>query len=220
VNDPINIAAKAEEIEALTANLHYLMQSQGISEAELARRSNIPQPTLHKILSGKTDDPRASTLKALANAFEVSVDELLSGTDVHSQANRKSKTQSIAIISWSECIDATNFIMGLTSINWSNWIISEHISPHAYGLISKASMEPYFPKRTVLVIDPNMTAEDGDMVVVHYPNTQEATLRKLSIDGPTKLLLPINPGTAEQNQFEKDIKILGVVIKSVFSFHS
>jgi SOS-response transcriptional repressor LexA len=219
VTNPINIAVQAEEVAALTANLHQLMRTRGVSEAELARRSHIPQPTLHKILSGKTDDPRASTLKALANAFEISIDELLSGANIPRQINGMPKTQSISIISWSECIDAANFIKNLTPTNWSNWIVSEYLSQNAYGLISKSSMEPCFPKRTVLIIDPDTMAEDGDMVVAHYPNTQEATLRKLSTDGPTKLLLPINANSS-LSDFDKGIRILGVVIRSVFSFHT
>ncbi|MCD6040298.1 MAG: hypothetical protein K0S27_1698 [Gammaproteobacteria bacterium] len=214
-----NTATQLEEIEALTANLHRLMRAKGISEAELARQSNIPQPTLHKILSGKTDDPRASTLKALANTFGISIDELLSGMDTPQQINIANKTQSIAIISWSECIHAVKFITNLTPTNWNKWIVSDYLSQNAYGLMSKTSMEPYFPRKTILIVDPDMMAEDGDVVVVFYPNTQEATLRKLSIDGPTKLLLPIN-ANANPDNFGKDIKIVGVVVKSVFSFHT
>lgn len=218
MTDPVNVA-EIKEIEALTANLHRLMRAGGLSEAELARRSNIPQPTLHKILSGKTDDPRASTLKALANSFGVSIDELLLGVGSPRQINSTNQAQSIAIISWSECIDAVCFIANLTPTNWNNWLVSEHLSQNAYGLISKASMEPCFPKGTILIIDPDMVAQDGDMVVVHYPNTQEATLRKLSTDGPIKLLLPVNANISASN-FEENIKILGVVVKSVFSFHT
>jgi len=214
-----NTAVQIEEIEILAANLHRLMRARGINEAELARQSSIPQPTLHKILSGRTDDPRASTLKALANTFGISIDELLLGVDVSQQSNSTAKTQSIAIISWSECINAAKFITNLTSTNWSNWVVSEYVSQNAYGLISKASMEPYFPRKTILMIDPDMVAEDGDVIVVLYPNTSDATLRKLSTDGPKKLLLPIN-ATSNPDNFEKGIKILGVVVKSVFSFHS
>ncbi len=217
--NPASNAAQVAEIDVLAANVHRLMRANGMSEAELARQSGIPQPTLHKILSGKTDDPRASTLKALASVFEISIDELLSEVETPRPPNLASNTQSLAIVSWSECINAVNFITNLTPTNWSNWIISEYVSPNAYGLLSKASMEPYFPKGTILVIDPDTVAEDGDKVVVLYPHTQEATLRQLSIDGPSKLLLPLN-ANSEPTSFEKNIKLLGVVMKSVFSFHS
>jgi SOS-response transcriptional repressor LexA len=218
VTNIINIAAKEEEFDRLTDNLHRLMQVKGVSEAELARKSNIPQPTLHKILSGKTDDPRASTLRALASFFEISIDELLTGTASLYQGASTTKTQSIPVISWSECVDAIKFIKKLIPSNWANWTISDCLSQNAYALISKASMEPCFPKGTILIVDTSVTPEDGDMVVVHYPNTQEATIRKLSTDGPTKLLLSIN-ANANPDNLENDIKILGVLLKSVFSFH-
>jgi len=80
-------------------------------------------------------------------------------------------------------------------------------------------MEPRFPKGSILFIDPELIPEDGDMVVVLYPNTQETTLRELSIDGPLKLLLPISPNVS-QTVLSPDIKIFGVLVKSTFSYHS
>jgi SOS-response transcriptional repressor LexA len=216
---PINIPTQVDELEIFTTNLHRLMQAKGLSEAELARKSNIPQSTLHKVISGKTDDPRTSTLKALAHFFEISIDELLTGMDTPRQTSTTTKTQSIAIISWDECTTAISFIKDLTTMNWHSWIAVEYSSKNAYGLVSKSSMEPCFPKGTVLIIDPNIRASDGDMVIVQYPNTQEATLRKLSTDGPTKLLLPINANASHDN-LKDDIKILGVLVKSIFSFHA
>lgn len=37
----------------------------GIAQAELARRSGVPQPTINRILSGETGDPRGSTIDKL-----------------------------------------------------------------------------------------------------------------------------------------------------------
>lgn len=213
---PISIVHN-NELENLSVNLHRLMQDKNINEAELARRSNVPQPTLHKILSGKTDDPRASTLKALANFFEVSIDELFS-TNKATTHQKNIATQSIPVISWSECLSSTSFIANLTAANWSNWVVSEQLSAKAFGLISKTSMEPCFPRKTTLIIDPEIIAEDGDMVVIHYPNTHEATLRKLSIDGPVKLLMSVNASASHDN-FHEEMRILGVLVKAIFSFH-
>lgn len=39
----------------------------------------IPQPTLFKILAGRSENPRASTLQAIATHFDTSVEWLLSG---------------------------------------------------------------------------------------------------------------------------------------------
>src|SRR3989338_4542890 len=87
----------------LTEQLQQLIATQGLNEADLARKTNIPQPTLHKILAGKTADPRASTLKILADYFNISVDQLISGTSLH-QRLALTETQSVPIISWQDCI--------------------------------------------------------------------------------------------------------------------
>jgi predicted transcriptional regulator len=37
----------------------------GMAQTELARRSGVPQPTINRILSGETGDPRGSTISKL-----------------------------------------------------------------------------------------------------------------------------------------------------------
>jgi SOS-response transcriptional repressor LexA len=216
-----NLATSLESIDDLTNTLHRLMDEKKITEAELARRTNIPQPTLHKILSGKTGDPRASTLKSLADFFGVTIDMLLTGSKtalaVTTTAN-STKTQSVAIISWSDCLKAGKLLQTLTSTNWERWVTTEHTSTNAYALSSKPSMEPRLPKGSVLIIDHDITPEDGDLVVTHFPGTSEATLRELSLDGPSKLLAPICKNLAP-DILSPDIKILGVLVRSIFQFH-
>ena len=42
----------------------------------------------------------------------------------------------------------------------------------------------------IFIVNPNILPDDGDLIVVHYPDTNEATLREFTQDGPTKLLPP------------------------------
>lgn len=56
--------------------LHRLMHNADINEAELARRSGVPQPTTHRILSGNTLDPRPANLGRLASVFGLTWAEL------------------------------------------------------------------------------------------------------------------------------------------------
>ena len=202
----------------LVLNLRELMKKSGLNEAKLSRATNIPQATVHKILAGKTEDPRASTLKTLSDFFNISIDELLSGNPIASSEKSLAATaQSIPIISWKECIHSTQLVANLTPSNWERWMVSEFLSKHAYALSSKPSMAPRFPKDTILFIDPDIAPKDGDYVVVLYSDTDEATLREFSIDGPTKLLLPLNPnGTS--TKLDNKVKIVGVLVKSSFAY--
>lgn len=211
-----NFVEKNSEHDLLITNIRKLMQTKGITEAELSRGTQIPQATVHKILAGKTEDPRASTLKTLSDFFGISIDELLTGVVTPAGAVG-AEVQSIPVISWKECVKAGDFTAKLTPTNWGQWVVSEFLGENVYALSTKPSMAPRFPKGTTLFINPDVDPADGDHVVVLYSGTDEATLREFSIDGPTKLLLPINPNT-DATKLDKNVKILGVLVKSSFSY--
>lgn len=213
-----NIIERSVGHDLLIHNLRALMRKLGINEAELSRRTDLPQATVHKILAGKTEDPRASTLKTLSDFFGISIDALLSGDPASTNIKSAAATaQSIPVISWRECINVTQFTTNLTPTNWNKWVVSEFLSKHAYALASKPSMAPRFPKDTVLFIDPDAVPKDGDHVIVLYSDTDEATIREFSTDGPTRLLLPLNPN-AEPTKLDNHVKILGVLVKTSFSY--
>lgn len=196
----------------LIDNIRNLIHDRNIREVELSRQTNIPPATLHKILTGKTTDPRISTLQAIANYFGVTIDELYSGPQ------RKANVQSIPIISWQECLSASSFIDTLTPANWGQWLTIENTEDDIYGLSSQPCMEPRFPRGTILIIDSKIKAEDGDLVIVAYPGTEKATLREYSSDGPHQSLLSIKPNRP-QEPLTEDTKIIGVVVESRFSHH-
>lgn len=201
----------------LIRNLHALVLHHNLNEAKLARITNIPQPTLHKILTGKTTDPRISTLKILADYFNTSVDELYTGVGKPGITHPQRDTQSVPIISWGECTKGANFLNGLLPSNWDKWLSVDFIGKRLYALVSKPSMEAIFPIGTVLIIGPQKKPKDGDLVVVYYPNSQEGTLRKLTVDGPNQLLAPPNPNLPS-DELKDDINILGVVIQSRYTY--
>src|SRR3990167_9793231 len=176
-------------------NLQELMHAKDISEAELSRQTSIPPATIHKILSGKTSDPRISTLKTLADFFQVTLDQLYLENAANQQITSSSQGESAPIITWEDCINSKKVIKMLNPRNWQNWAAIDNSldSDGVYGLITRPSMEPRFPRGTMLIVDVKVRPADGDLVILQYPNTNEATLRELSMDGPNKLLIPPNP---------------------------
>ncbi len=215
----INAMPFKQNDAALTVSLRQLMHERNINEAELSRQTTIPQATLHKIITGKTADPRISTLQTLAAFFDISLDELVSGATSSTTSMTTSQTQSVAILSWHDCLTHKKHVASLNPSNWEHWITINSSAAKAYALTSKPCLEPRFPRGTTLVIDPETDPVDGDLVVVHYPGTNEATLRELSADGPIKQLLTV--GTSQhQDEFCDDIALLGVVLESRFMCHS
>jgi len=63
----------SDRLGALIAQFH----PEGTNNAAAAM--GIPQPTLHKILTGKSQNPHAGTLRRLSEYFDVSIDWLLTG---------------------------------------------------------------------------------------------------------------------------------------------
>jgi transcriptional regulator with XRE-family HTH domain len=196
-------------------NIRHLMRLNNFTEAELSRQTAIPQATLHKILSGQTTDPRISTLQIIANVFNITVDALMSGSPSNARNNplTKIKTQSIPILSWADSIQSEKLLSTLSANNWNKWVVSEYLNEKVYALITKPSMEPFFAEGSILIIDPTLNPIDGAIVVVHYPETEEATLREFLHDGPNKSLSSIND-THQKESFSSTIKILGVVVES------
>jgi transcriptional regulator with XRE-family HTH domain len=62
----------------LITNIKNLMKANEVSEQELADNADINHSTLHRILSGGSENPRLSTLVVIAKFFDVSVDYLTS----------------------------------------------------------------------------------------------------------------------------------------------
>lgn len=53
-----------------------LMARERLSDNDLAARTGVPQPTISRIKSGESRDPRDSTLRPLADYFRVSLSQL------------------------------------------------------------------------------------------------------------------------------------------------
>lgn len=63
--------------------LSRLMQRQGLGESALARAAGVPQPTIHRILSGASTDPKTGTLRHLADYFGLTVAQLRGDEPLH-----------------------------------------------------------------------------------------------------------------------------------------
>lgn len=202
---------------SLASRLRYLMEQRNhISEAELARATSLPQPTVHRLITGETQDPRISTLTILANYFEVTLDYLLAPHTTTSS----SKSQSVPIIAWNDILgffsDRKNILATHREEEWASTELS--LSNDAFALYSRPAMEPRFPRGTLLFIDPAATLQDGDLVLVAYDN-QQIALRGLLLDGDRKILHSV-VSAQDPEPINKSKRILGVLMQSKFTFHN
>ncbi len=61
----------------LSKNIKRLRKTKGLSQEKLARLADVANNTLIKMETGENKNPTLKTLKKVANAFGVSVDDLI-----------------------------------------------------------------------------------------------------------------------------------------------
>ena len=63
-------------MSTISKNLRKLRETKGLSQEKLARLADVANNTIIKIESGKNDNPTLDTLKKIAKALEIGLDEL------------------------------------------------------------------------------------------------------------------------------------------------
>ncbi len=217
-----NIGNKVRE---LSDNLRELMRRIPITEAELARQSGVPQPTINRILSRATKYPRGDTLSDLANFLGVTISQLL-GDDplpsdripgAHNPNNRS--WEILPELSWEIVTKWPNVKEDLRKEGWHKWVSTDaKVSSDAYALAAKGeAMAPYFIEGTKLIIDPACKPNDRDFVVICPKGQNRATLKQLFYDGDDIYLKPLNPEFKTARMDGSD-KLLGVMIQARIDF--
>jgi len=67
----------SKQVYPLSRNLKKLREQKGLSQDQLAKLADIANNTIIKIEQGENQNPTLDTLKKIAKAFDVSVDDLI-----------------------------------------------------------------------------------------------------------------------------------------------
>ncbi len=194
--------------------LQSLLKSHNMSVNQVAQALGIPMMTVRRLASGETTDPRISTLKLIADHFDISVDSLINAEELPSlQPYNKPKSCCVPILDWD--IAAERSIKDLDLTTWKEW---QHISlneqelpgKNSFALESRPSMYPRFPQGTVFIFDPDACPIDGDIVLVKIQKNNELTIRELYIDPPEWQLRSVVSNAKILHYNEDDFQIIGV----------
>lgn len=199
-----------------------LMEEQDLTVSELARRTGIGQPVIHRLLSGETDNPKVATLSPIANYFAISISQLI-GDDLLPK-ERISGTfrmtshgwTTIPLLSWEQAI---HWLDNRDSINIDKYETTDiSVSENAYALrVKDTTMTPRFPENTLLVIDPVMEPSDRDYVVAHISNQKQAIFRQLLLDSDDTYLKPLNTDF-KMILLNRESRLLGVMVQARMDF--
>lgn len=202
--------------------LKALMLEQTLSVSELARRTGVGQPVIHRMLSAETDNPKVATLSPIANYFAISISQLIG--DERLPHNRIPGTfqlsahgwTTIPLLNWEQVI---HWPTKMATITAKTTVPTEvNVSQKAFALrVKDTTMLPRFPENTLLIIDPDQQATDRDFVIVHLSGQKQAIFRQVLFDGDNIYLKPLNPDFQIQLS-DKKSQIIGVMVQARMDF--
>jgi SOS-response transcriptional repressor LexA len=158
----------------LSENLKRLMRLHGnLTVSQLSRLTQIPQPTLHHILSGATKSPRKPLLEILANFFSISAKQLLGEisipTIIPEIIKKNLQIKSVPIISW-EMLEAWP-LPNVQGLHLKEILLDREIGANSFALRVQDSLaEPIFPENALLIFDFDKRPMDRDFVITIAQN--------------------------------------------------
>ncbi|MBP9742268.1 MAG: helix-turn-helix domain-containing protein [Burkholderiales bacterium] len=208
----------------LSSTLIELIEQFNITEAKLARAINVPRATINRITSGKIVDPRSSTLKLIADYFDISIDQLLGYAPLSfSYTKTANNIIQVPLLTWEQLqLLKGELTAPLVNKNHLEWVYfdcknnSRTTSMFALAIEGDA-MWPYFDDKSIIIIDTELKAQNRSFVVAHIASTKEVILRQLLIDGKSKILNPLN-SIFSSIRLDNADKIIGVVAHVKKSF--
>lgn len=182
-------------------NLKKIRENKGYSQKEFAYMIKMNPSTYNQYEKNKRQ-PDQETLIKIANALEVSIDEILGN-----------KTKTIIRIPVFGHVAAGIPIEAIDDIEDYEEIPKKMASSGEYfGLTIKGhSMEPKFSTGDVVIVRKQDTAETGDIAIVLI-NGEEATCKKIKKTPEGILLISTNPNYEPMFFSNKDIELLPVRI--------
>lgn len=199
--------------------LKALMAEVRINESELARRTGVGQPVIHRIASGETDNPKVGTLSPIANFFALSISQLIG--DEPLPANRIPGTfnpgvqgwKQLPLLSWEQVLEWPNLPEQTKPTQTVS--IDQSLGDNAYAVMVKdTSMEPRFPEGTTLIVDPTLQPQNRDFAIVYLDGQKHPTFKQILIDGASIYMKPLNQDFDRQRIDDKKHKFLGVVVQA------
>lgn len=202
-----------EQLPVVARNLAFLMGGRKLSQGALARLTGVTQPTIWRILRGKSEMPETKTLAPLANFFGVTIEDLLkkdlttgelaaaseqmgsSRTARDSDINVEPGPDIIAYYPVLGSVPAGDFreaIEAARSDPDTLWLPYYKKLARAFFLrIVGSSMYPTLVEGELVLVDLDAIPIHRSIVVVRN-GYNETTVKRLMIDGNEKMLVPDN----------------------------
>ncbi|EKY1951561.1 LexA family transcriptional regulator [Cronobacter sakazakii] len=195
----------------------------GLTQTELAERVGTSQQAIEQLENGKTKRPRY--LPELANELGVSVDWLINGV---AEGNvkyvgpnePKGKYPLISLVSagaWSEACEPYNLKEIEEWYDTDIHMLGDGFWLRVEGDSMTSPVGQSVPEGHIVLVDTGREPKNGSLVVAKLVDANEATFKKLVIDGGNKYLKGLNPAWP-MVPINGNCKIIGVVVEARVKF--
>lgn len=204
-------------------NITALMSACAIDATELSQQTGLPSSTISRLRSSITDfSPNLSSLLPIADYFCISLSQLIGEEPLNENVYATFKPTKIhklpipvlhpeTVLSY-----LSNKEPGDNTLLHIDFPLGENA--FAYFLRGNA-MEPQFPDKTLLIIDPSLVVENLDHVLILPAGKKIPIFRQLLIDGEEKYIRTLNPSFNEFIKLtDNSHQFLGVMVQARINF--
>ncbi len=219
------IKAKNQDFSKIGVNISRLMEACGIDAAQLAIQTNLPPSTISRLRSNTTEfSPNLSSLLPIAEFFRVTISQLIGEEPINSSVYGTFKPTKICKLPL-PVLDAKTikgYVLGQLMEPELTVDVDISVSEKSFAYVLQGNaMEPHFPDKSLLIIDPAVSYENLDHILVIPKGKFTPILRQVLIDGDEQYLRALNPAFNEFSKFDQSSHhVLGVMVQSRRNFKS
>lgn len=191
----------------------------------LAKLLKLPTPTIHRLTTGEVEDPRISTLTLIADYFGVTIDQLMGRKKLEKHFYSKNINQNFRLpFSIPLCTLRDSCKFQVHSQNPSYWFrwqsnIDHDDDEKIFAVkIQNNLYDPLFAQNSVLIINSENAAKNGDYALINFDGDAEPVLKRYMSEGKNKYLCTVNDELKTTPYNQKEMKIIGVVIEAYRNF--
>ncbi|WP_163836652.1 helix-turn-helix domain-containing protein [Spartinivicinus ruber] len=210
----------------ISTQLDSLMRRSGVDEKTLSKLTGVPIATISRLLNNHSANPTVNTLVPIAKFFNVSIDQLLGlNSTRNSQHTLNTLNDQAAALLPVIVMSALNQYLSQHDTTECNrqfeWIRTGYrLAGHGLAVkIDTDFYSPSFQKDSVIIVDCEIQAQNGDIILLSNRLDGGFYIRQYFRDNNDEFIRTINPDIVKTEILDQTTtKILGVVVETQFSF--
>lgn len=199
---------------SLATNLQKLLTAHSISVMELARKTHIPQPVIHRLVNGNTPNPTVFTLSPIANFFSISINQLIDEVPLPQKIHLKEVVSiehhkhnlKVDIVDWKYPVSVK------ARAKKDSNLYALNMKDYKYDV-----SDPRFSENTIITIDSCLLPINENYILIHKKASVYPYIAQFLKDKDGVFIKLLNQNFLVR-EISKDEKIIGVVIEAYTNY--